>query len=153
MNQGTLNLLEAIRYLSLLVQRFSHDTREGEMPVPICKKKAVPALIPALASLVMIAVESLKSFLQKKQNKAMATGLSALRHNQTLAWNSLQQLEHDFLIYGKYNVDQLQDIVMTINSLQNRNTVYRKASYWPGSANATGCSYGTRCHWQDDIHS
>ena len=44
----------------------------------------------------------------------MATSLSALRHDQTLAWNSLWQLEHDFLIYGKYNVEKLQDIVMTI---------------------------------------
>ena len=50
----------------------------------------------------------------------MATGLSALRHDQTLAWNSLWQLEHDILIYGKYNVEKLKDIVMTINSLQNR---------------------------------
>ena len=31
-----------------------------------CKKRAVPALVPALAGLVMIAVESLNSFLQKK---------------------------------------------------------------------------------------
>ena len=69
------------------------------MPVPVCKKSTVPALVPALASLVMIAVESLNSFLQKKQSKAMATGLSALGHDQMLAWNSLQQLEHDFLIY------------------------------------------------------
>ena len=82
----------------------------------------------------------------------MATGLSALRHDQTLAWNSLRQLEHDFLIYGKYNVGKLQDIVMTINSLRNR-TLYRKASHWPGSAHFTGSSLGTRCHWQDDIHS
>ena len=36
-------------------QRFLHSTREGEMPVPV-HKRAVPALIPALASLVMIAV-------------------------------------------------------------------------------------------------
>ena len=50
----------------------------------------------------------------------MASGLSALRHDQTLAWNSLRQLEHDFLLYGKYNVEKLQDIVMTVNSLQNR---------------------------------
>ena len=50
----------------------------------------------------------------------MATSLSTLRHDQMLAWNSLQQLEHDFLIYGKYNVEKLQDIVMTVNSLQNR---------------------------------
>ena len=47
-------------------QRFLHDTREGEVPVPVCKKRATPALVPALASLVMIAVESLNSFLQKK---------------------------------------------------------------------------------------
>ena len=42
----------------------------------------MPALVPALVGLVMIAVESLNSFLQKKQSKAMATGLSALRHDQ-----------------------------------------------------------------------
>ena len=50
----------------------------------------------------------------------MATSLSALRHDQTLAWNLLRQLEDDFLIYGKFNVEKLQDIVMTVNSLQNR---------------------------------
>ena len=47
-------------------QRFSHDTGEGEVPVPVHKKRAAPALVPALAGLVMIAVESLNSFLQKK---------------------------------------------------------------------------------------
>ena len=52
-----------------------------------------------LAGLVMIAVESLNSFLQKKQSKAMATGLSALRYDQTLTWNLLWQLEHDFAIW------------------------------------------------------
>ena len=71
------------------------QSREGEVPVPVHKKRAAPALVPALAGLVMI-VESLNSFLQKKQSKAMATGLSALRHDQTLAWNLLWQLEHDF---------------------------------------------------------
>ena len=47
-------------------QRFSCNTREGEVPVPVHKKRAVPALVPALAGLVTIAVESLNSFLQKK---------------------------------------------------------------------------------------
>ena len=46
-------------------QRFSHDTR-GEVPVPVHKKKAAPALIPALTGLATIAVESLNSFLQKR---------------------------------------------------------------------------------------
>ena len=50
----------------------------------------------------------------------MASGLNALRHDQTLAWNSLRQLENDFSLYGKYNVEKLHDIVKTINSLWNR---------------------------------
>ena len=47
-------------------QRVLHNTRTGEVPVPVCKKRAVPAVIPALAGLVMIAVESLNSILWKK---------------------------------------------------------------------------------------
>ena len=48
--------------------RFLHNTREGEVPVPVpvCKKRAVPALVPALAGLVTIAVESLNSFRRSK---------------------------------------------------------------------------------------
>ena len=113
----------------------------------------MPALVPALAGLVMIAVESLNSFLQKKKSKAMATGLSALRHDQTLAWNLLQQLEHDFLIYGKHDVGKLQDIVMTINSLQNRTLSIERLLTGQDLHTLTGSSYGARCHWQDDIHS
>ena len=63
MDQGTPSLVVAHRYLSLLVRC---DTREEEVLAPVCKKKAVPALIPALASLATIAVESLNSFLQKR---------------------------------------------------------------------------------------
>ena len=77
-------------------------------------------LFPAIAGLATIAVESLNSFLQRKRNKAMASGLMAIKEDQALAWNSLKQLENDFLMYGKYNVAQLQDIVSTVNGLQSR---------------------------------
>ena len=50
----------------------------------------------------------------------MASGMMAISKDQSLAWNSLKQLENDFLLYGKYNVAQLQDIVSTVNGLQNR---------------------------------
>ena len=97
-------------------QRFSQSTM-GETPVS--KKKALSVLFPAIAGLATIAVESLNSFLQRRRNKAMASGLMAIRQDQSLAWNSLKQLENDFLMYGKYNVAQLQDIVSTVNGLQN----------------------------------
>ena len=78
------------------------------------------AFIPAIAGLATIVVESLNSFLQRKRSKAMASGLMAISKDQSLAWNSLKQLENDFLLYVKYNVTQLQDIVSTINGLRNR---------------------------------
>ena len=98
-------------------QRFSRSTM-GETPVR--KKKALAAFLPVIAGLATIAVESLNSFLQRKRNKAMASGMIAIKEDQTLAWNSLKQLENDFLMYGKYNVAQLQDIVGTVNTLQNK---------------------------------
>ena len=81
------------------------------MPIPVCRKKAIAAFIPAIASLAKIAVESLSMFLLRKRNKAMAQGLNAIRNDQSLAWNSLKQLKNDFLLYGKFNIAKLQDIV------------------------------------------
>ena len=74
-------------------QRFSHDTSRE---TPVHKKKALSALIPAIAGLATIAVESLNSFLQRKRNKAMAKGMSAIKKDQSLAWNCLKQFENDF---------------------------------------------------------
>ena len=50
----------------------------------------------------------------------MVNGMTVMKKDQSLAWNSLKQLENDFLLYGKYNVAQLQDIVSTVNGLRNR---------------------------------
>ena len=44
-------------------QRFLHSAK-GEMPMPVCRKKAITAFIPAIASLAKIAVKSLSMFLQ-----------------------------------------------------------------------------------------
>ena len=90
------------------------------MPVPVHRKKAIADFIPAIASLAKIAVKSLSTFLQQKGNKAMAQGLNAIRNDQSLVWNSLKQLKNDFLLYGKFNIAKLQDIVQTVNGIRNR---------------------------------
>ena len=89
-------------------QRFSCDTNRETL---VCKKKALSALIPAIAALATIAVESLNSFLQRKRNKAMVNGMSAIKKDQSLAWHSLKQLENDFLLSGKYNVAPVTQIL------------------------------------------
>ena len=58
----------------------------------------------------------------------MVSGLKAIKQDQSLAWNSLKQLENDFLLYGKYDVTQLQDIIRTINDLQSRTMQIEKLS-------------------------
>ena len=81
---------------------------------PVRTKRGFAAFIPALAGLATIAVESIGSFLQRKCNAALAKGIKAIKSalvkgikaiktDQKLAWNSVKQIEDDFLSYGKYN--------------------------------------------------
>ena len=83
-------------------------------------KRGITAFIPALAGLATIAVESIGSFLQKKRNTALSKGLNAIKSDQSLAWNSIKQLEDAFLLYGKYNLDSLEKIIHTVNHLGER---------------------------------
>ena len=87
---------------------------------PIRTKRGFAAFVPALASLATIAVESIGSFLQRKCNAALAKGIKAIKSDQKLAWNSVKQIEDDFLLYGKYNLDSLEKVVHTINHLGDR---------------------------------
>ena len=99
------------------IDKFSSTTPPS---YPFRANRGFTAFIPALASLATIAVESIGSFLQKKCNAALSKGLSAIRSDQSLAWNSIKQLEGDFLLYGKYNLDSLEKIIHTINHLGDR---------------------------------
>ena len=83
-------------------------------------KRALAGLVHALSSLATIAIESFSSCLQKTRNKAMAKGLKELKRNQNSQYYKLNELVNDFLLYGKYNVENTEKIVLTINSLQNR---------------------------------
>ena len=75
-------------------------------------ERSFAAFVPALAGLATIAVESIGAFLQREHNKALGKGLKA--------WNSIKQLEDDFLLYGKYNIDSLEKIIHTVNHLGDR---------------------------------
>ena len=57
-------LVEPFRILPLLVRGFACDTNRE---TPVHKKKALSALVPAIAGFATIAVESLNSFLQRKR--------------------------------------------------------------------------------------
>ena len=100
------------------IDRFWNTTSPSH---PYRGERSLAAFVPALASLATIAVESIGAFLQKKKhNKALGKGLKAIKSDQSLAWNSIKQLEDDFLLYGKYNLDSLEKIIHTVNHLGDR---------------------------------
>ena len=65
-------------------------------------------------------MESIGSFLQKKRNAALAKGITVIQSDQSLAWDSIRQLEDDFLLYGKLCLDSLEKIIHTVNHLGGR---------------------------------
>ena len=45
-----------------------------------------------------------------------------MREDNTAVQNTLQQYSNDFLMYGRYNVETLEKVIQTVNSLHHRQT-------------------------------
>ena len=76
----------------------------------------------AVTGLITLAVESLGSYLRNKQEKRINEAVLAMREDNTVVQNTLQQYSNDFLMYGRYNVETLEKVIQTVNSLHQRQT-------------------------------
>ena len=47
----------------------------------------------------------------------MNEAVDAMREDQASTRNRLQQYTNDFLMYGKYNVETLDEVIDTVNAL------------------------------------
>ena len=79
-------------------------------------------LVSAATSLITLAVKSLGSYLRSKQEKRINDAVVAMREDNTAVQNMLQQYSNDFLMYGRYNVETLEKVIQTVNSLHARQT-------------------------------
>ena len=79
-------------------------------------------VISAVTGLITLAVESLGSYLRNKQKKWINDAVLAMREDNTAVQNTLQQYSNDFLMYGRYNVETLEKVIQTVNSLHHRQT-------------------------------
>ena len=79
-------------------------------------------VISAVTGLITLAVESLGSYLHNKQEKWINNAVLAMREDNTAVQNTLQQFSNDFLMYGRYNVESLEKVIQTVNSLHHRQT-------------------------------
>ena len=79
-------------------------------------------LVSAATGLITLVVESLGSYLQNKQEKQINDAVVAMREDNTVVQNVLQQYSNDFLMYGHYNVETPEKVIQTVNSLHARQT-------------------------------
>ena len=84
-------------------------------------------LLSAVPGLITLAVESLSSFIKGKQQKRIDDAVAAMRRDQKATQNRLQQYSNDFLMYGKYNVETLTNVINTVNLLHRKPTRLEKA--------------------------
>ena len=85
-------------------------------------RRGLGAILSAMADLITLAVESICSFIKKKQECRMNEAVVAIREDQASIRNRLQQYTNDFLMYGKHNVETLDEAIDTVNALHQRQT-------------------------------
>ena len=74
-------------------------------------------MFSAVTGLITLAVESIGSYLRKRQEQWIQNAVTAMHEDSTVVQNRLQQYENDFLMYGKYNIETLEKVINTMNSL------------------------------------
>jgi hypothetical protein len=73
-----------------------------------------------------LAIESLNTHLQRKRNEAMRKGIAALNRKSNNMHNFVKQFEKDFIMYGQYNMENLDDMIQAYNNLSGRQTELEK---------------------------
>ena len=86
-------------------------------------KRFAAALIPAIAGLVTLAVESVSGYLQNKRNKNIAVAVKALSTENGHLKNQLNGYEEDLLPYGEFNMNSTEELVETLQDMYSRQTL------------------------------
>ena len=79
-------------------------------------------ILSAIPGLITLAVESLSSWIKGKQNNRIDNAVSAMRRSSSEVRNELTHYRDDFLMYGKYTAESLNDVIKTVNALHQKNT-------------------------------
>ena len=112
------DLLEEDLYAALPKLKLPVDTKERHS----FRQGLGAILLSAVPDLITLAVERICSFLKKKQECRMNEAVVAMHEDQASIKNRLQQCLNDFPMFGKYNVEKLDEVIDTINALHQRQT-------------------------------
>ena len=84
-------------------------------------------LVQAIPGLIILAIESVSTYIKGRQQKKINTAVEALRNDDNKIRNDLRQHRNELLMYGRYNLNSLRGVINTINALHDRQTYYERA--------------------------
>ena len=76
--------------------------------------------------MITLAVESLTSWIKGKQQRRIHQAVDIMRKTESEVKNTLSQYQDDFLMFGKYSVESLKNVIDTLISLHDRQTELEK---------------------------
>ena len=81
----------------------------------------------AIPGLITLAIESVSSYIKGKQQQRINTAVEELRVDDNKIENDLKQYRNELLMYGRYNLESLKDIINTINALHKKQNYFEWA--------------------------
>ena len=82
------------------------------------KRGLLGLTVPILGKLATIGIEALGSHFQKKRRRAMAKALERMESKQFLNKNQLYKLDHDFLMFGDYDIQTTDGMIRLLSNLK-----------------------------------
>ena len=77
-----------------------------------------------ITGFIGLAFEGISSFLHNRRHKALHKAVKAMSVTRDMQRNKLIHLENTMVMYGIYNVETLENLVKTVNTLHSRQTLY-----------------------------
>ena len=109
-NQTTYNLLQ--NKIGLIIPNFNNR-----------KKRFLTTILGTIASKVIgLVFEDISSFLHHKRHKALQKAVNALNSKTNIDHNRVYHLEDTMIMYGKYSLDTLMELVNMVHQMQNVTT-------------------------------
>ena len=97
-------------------------------------KRGFGVLLSPMPGFITLAVESISTYLKSHWEKHISDAANAMRQDNAMARNKLQQYSNDFLMYGRCSVDTLDKAIDTVNSLHKCQTelesVFKMSQIW-----------------------
>ena len=102
--------------------------KTGNDTAQISKRRGFGSILAkAIPGLIILAIESVSSYIKGKQQQRINTAVEELRNDDNKIRNDLKQYRNELVMCDTYNLNSLKGVINTINALQDKQTYFERA--------------------------